>query len=316
MVFPTLTPTLLDKKMQGTSGGAVGYYKNFRIVIDYFEGNDEFTIQINATSSDDPENRELERYWQEKKLTIEKLLLVNVEPYSIVFTVKPGFLATQKTEFLNSFTNEVLDYLNENHYKACCRTCGAIHRPLSCYVTNGESDFMCDTCYQKVIEKLEKEKAETLAKESNFPLGLLGAFIGALLGCMLYVYMYHYQARIKGAIGLLIGILSTKGYKKLGKNLDVKGAIACIILFIVMIFASHYVSTALSYTDMYAGTYSFSYICTNLFSILQENGRYDTFFRHLLGVYIMCGLSSFGTLFGALFDSTGTYTSYKVNLKR
>lgn len=316
MVFPTLIPTILDKKLQGTSGGAVGFFRGYPIVIDYFDQNDEFTIEINVTSLDDPENRELEHYWQDKKLNIPKLLLINIEPYSIVFTIKPGLLATHKTEFINSFTNEVIDYLIENNYKSCCKTCGAIYRPISCYVTNGESDFICESCYEKVIEKLEKEKAETLAKKSNFPLGLLGAFIGALLGCILYVYMYHFQARIKGAIGLVIGILSIKGYKTLGKNLDVKGAISCIILFIVMIFASHYISTALSYNDLYEDTYSFSYICTNLFSILKEHERYDTFFRHLSGVYVMCGMSSFGPLVGALFDSTGTYTSYKVNIKK
>lgn len=131
---------------------------------------------------------------------------------------------------------------------------------------------------------------------------------------MLYVYLYHYQARIKGAVGLVIGLLSIKGYKKLGKKLDFKGALACIFLFVSMIFIAHYVSIALSYNDMYSGAYSFSYICANLFSLLKENEQYNTFFRHLSGVYLMCGLSSFGTLFNALFDSTGTYTSRKIDL--
>ena len=316
MVFPTLTPKLCNNKLKGTSGGAAGYYRDFPIVIDYFQPNDEFTLQINISSKYDPDNSELERYWQAKKLTSNVITLVTVTPYSIILTLSAGFLAVEKEYYINFYCDKLIDYLIENNYTPCCEACGIAHLPLSCYVINDKTAFMCGNCYQKKVDTLEKEKEEILAHKSNFPLGLLGAFIGALLGCMLYVYMYHFQARIKGAVGLLIGILSIKGYKKLGKNLDVKGAIACIILFIVMIYASHYISTALSYIDIYAGTYSFSYICANLFSILQEHGRYNTFFRHLLGVYIMCGMSSFGTLFGALFDSTGTYTSYKVDIKK
>jgi len=67
MIFPTLTPKLCNNKLKGTSGGAAGYYRDFPIVIDYFQPNDEFTLQINISSKYDPDNSELERYWQAKK---------------------------------------------------------------------------------------------------------------------------------------------------------------------------------------------------------------------------------------------------------
>lgn len=179
MVIPTLRVTLLDKNLKGTSGGAAGYYKGFPIVIDYFDTNDEFTIQINATSSNDPLNKQLEAYWQQQKLSIPELLLVTVEPHSFVFTVKTGIWANVKTEFLNSFIDKIMNYLIQNGYEPCCKTCGSTLKPISCYVTNGKTDFMCNDCHQELVASLEKKKSDFLAEKANFPLGFLGAFIGA-----------------------------------------------------------------------------------------------------------------------------------------
>lgn len=80
---------------------------------------------------------------------------------------------------------------------------------------------------------------------SNMVLGLVGALIGALIGAALWIVIYQlgYLAGIAGAA--IIGF-SIKGYAILGKNIDIKGLICCVVLSIATIYFSHRVAFTIS----------------------------------------------------------------------
>ncbi len=81
---------------------------------------------------------------------------------------------------------------------------------------------------------------------SNLVLGIVGAVIGALIGAALWIGIYQlgYVAGIAGAA--IIGF-SIKGYDLLGKRIDTKGVIICVVLSIATIYLSHRAAFSISY---------------------------------------------------------------------
>ncbi|MCH5268045.1 MAG: hypothetical protein J1E62_06850 [Lachnospiraceae bacterium] len=81
---------------------------------------------------------------------------------------------------------------------------------------------------------------------SNLLLGLVGAIIGALLGSIIWIIIYQlgYLAGVAGAA--IIGF-SLKGYSMLGKGLDLKGLIVCVVLSIFTVWFAHRISWTIVY---------------------------------------------------------------------
>lgn len=80
-------------------------------------------------------------------------------------------------------------------------------------------------------------------------LGTLGAFVGALIGtiCIVILGQFGYIASI---CGVVMGFCAMGGYQLLGKKMSKKGIIITIVIMLVMVYVSNWISYALAVADV------------------------------------------------------------------
>lgn len=135
--------------------------------------------------------------------------------------------------------------------------------------------------------------------KSNLAAGIVGAFFGALIGCVLWIIIWK-LGYIAGIAGFVIGVCALKGYELLGKTLDIKGAIATLIIMIVAIFFANKLAWSM---DAYAALkdygWTFFDIFQNLDYILEESELTSSYITDLIIGYVLTALSSFKLIIGA-----------------
>ncbi|MEY8352077.1 hypothetical protein AALB39_01845 [Lachnospiraceae bacterium 54-53] len=114
--------------------------------------------------------------------------------------------------------------------------------------------------------------------------GIVGALLGSLVGAGLWVLI--------GQIGFIAGIagfvmlkLALSGYQKLGKGLDKKGAVICLIITAGMILGANFldyaVSMARAYFQYEASFETLFYVFSSFGSLMSEMDMWQGFFLDL-----------------------------------
>jgi|GEM_PF-4052107 len=134
-------------------------------------------------------------------------------------------------------------------------------------------------------------------KKINFPLGLIGAIIGVLLGGVIW-FAIAKLGYIAGLAGFLIVFLSIEGFKRLGKGIDTKALIICIILSFIMIFLAQWTYYVVDTKEVYSEwgiTLTFQETNDLIIEVLKDNSEIRTdFIKDLAigyGLSILCSFS-------------------------
>ena len=123
---------------------------------------------------------------------------------------------------------------------------------------------------------------KSVRTKSNFIPGLVGAFLGSLIGVALWVGIYH-LGYIAGIAGAVMIVCSFAGYEKLGKGLDVKGIITCVVMSILMLYVAGRISVSLElYLELkdYIGGTFFDYY-RGMFDLLASVDEVGSFWGDL-----------------------------------
>lgn len=135
--------------------------------------------------------------------------------------------------------------------------------------------------------------------KSNLAAGIVGAFLGALIGCVLWIIIWK-LGYIAGIAGFVIGVCALKGYEMLGKSLDIKGAIATVIIMIAMIFFANKLAWSIdAYEALKDYGWTFFDIFRELDYILEESELTSAYTKDLIIGYFLTALSSFKLIIGA-----------------
>ncbi|MDO4166401.1 MAG: hypothetical protein Q4D32_03245 [Eubacteriales bacterium] len=133
---------------------------------------------------------------------------------------------------------------------------------------------------------------------SNVITGTVGALLGSLVGVALWVLIYQlgYLAGIAGAVMIVCAMF---GYEKLGKSLDTKGVVICVILSIVMIFLAQQLAMTLAVVQAFKNQdvdVSFGFMFRNLFKHLEYLDLMSVFVRDLAVGYVLFFIASISTI--------------------
>lgn len=146
-------------------------------------------------------------------------------------------------------------------------------------------------------EPVQSQPQENI--KSNLAAGLVGAFLGSLIGCALWILIWR-MGYIAGIAGFVIGVCALKGYEKLGKTLDIKGAIVTVILMIVMIFLANKLAWSWdAYDALKDYGWTFFDVFRNLDYIMEESAITSYYYKDLVIGYFLTALSSFKLIIGA-----------------
>lgn len=139
-------------------------------------------------------------------------------------------------------------------------------------------------------------------QKSNFIAGLVGAFLGSLIGCVLWVIIYR-LGYIAGIAGAITAICAMKGYELLGKKLDVKGVISCVVIMILMIFFANKLAWSWEIYDVFTTEYGYEITFFDAFlsadEIIKASELTSSYYKDLIIGYGLTALASFGNIVNA-----------------
>ena len=120
-------------------------------------------------------------------------------------------------------------------------------------------------------------------ESSNLLLGLIGAVIGAIPGCILWIVI-GYIGFVAGIAGYAIMFGAMFCYEKLGKTLDKKGIIICIIVTLISILFANVLGYAIEiykYAAEEGMEPSFFLVLINTPMMIKEAGMLGGFLLNL-----------------------------------
>lgn len=199
--------------------------------------------------------------------------------------------------------NTLVQEASLNSLSTCCPICGE-NVEISPFVINGHFTACCDNC--KLLIKIEiVEKQESIKNtKSNVIAGTVGAILGSLIGVALWIIV-GLAGYIAAICGLVLAICTIKGYQLFGGKLDKKGMTITIVITILMIFVSQYLSLVF---DIYN-----SYKTGTIFDAIKLAPKVLTIPKISKDFYYNLGLGYFFTLIASvsLFKNSYKQANYK-----
>ena len=249
---------------------------------------------------------------------LQQLMSVSPDLITAVNADRFGFTVTYKAGTMNALTantgalaDRITGFLRESGYRPCCENCGLPREDLSCWEVNGKPFIFCETCASGVGQSLQEEQVRKESVNSNLALGLIGAFLGAMAGSLGWILLNR-LGFIAGIAGYFIAFLAFKGYEKLGKSLDKKGAITCLLVTVVTIYLANKLCWSWdAYSALKDYGYSFGQCFGELGYILKQSDLMGSYILDLVIGLALTALSSFRA-FASVFNSvTGKYSIVK-----
>lgn len=300
--------------MSRTPYMACGMYKGYYVSVHMNQG---FLIRINYKLAG---NMDLNSFknraygvLNELRVSEKKVSQTNVADYVIEVKLMPANLAKNTISMIDSVTNHLIGFLQTEGAGTGCQLCGAEY-DVSSYDVNGAPHFLCSTCARQSINQMEAERQSKLSVDSNLPLGIIGALIGSLLGAALWVFIYQ-GGYIAGLAGLAIFGGAMKGYSILGKNVDRKGVVVCVIITIIMIFLANEFSIRLA---VYLAAkeqhmhMSFEEINRKWSRFMRDDDFKFAYIKDLGMGYFLAALGLIGTVKQSFRNASGSYTMKKM----
>ena len=142
-------------------------------------------------------------------------------------------------------------------------------------------------------DEIPEVQEEVVVKE-KVVLGIFGALIGSIIGavCIVLLGQLGYIASI---CGVVMGFCAIKGYRLLAGKLSVKGIVISIVLMIVMVYLSNWVSYALAVAEVYEVDFFTAFI--NVHYLVGEGAitAFD-YFKEVGMLYIFTALGAVPTV--------------------
>lgn len=133
---------------------------------------------------------------------------------------------------------------------------------------------------------------QTPVKENVF-LGAVGALAGTLIGvvCIVITGQLGY---VSALCGVVMGVCALRGYQMLGKAMSKKGIIITLIIMIIMIYVSNWLTYAITVADVYNVDILTAFQATPEIISLEEVA--SSFYKDLAMLYLFTALGAFSTI--------------------
>ena len=129
-------------------------------------------------------------------------------------------------------------------------------------------------------------------KENVF-LGAVGALAGTLIGviCIVITGQLGY---VSALCGVVMGVCALRGYQMLGKTVSKKGIIITLIIMIVMIYVSNWITYAIAVSDVYDVDFFTAFQATP--EIIRVGDVASAYYKDLAMLYLFTALGAFSTI--------------------
>lgn len=302
------TQLILDNRLTDNNLYMNGIIEGYPVIL--FKDVNLFAVKINCTKEDDPGNGALGRFIEGELSQLPQYQ--NYRSYAHHVEIRLNIKkAKDAPEIINTVVTTVINHLQAEGYSGCCEESGNTEEPLECYDINNTYHYLCQASADSVYQSLVARQQNIVSQKSDFLPGIVGAIIGATAGVAVWVVLSK-LGFISALAGWVMGVCALMGYEKLGKHLDAKGVIGCIVVIVVMVFVANYVSWALA---AYDGLKSYGWTLGECFEglsyILEQTDLTGSYIRDLLLGYGLTALGTGGRLIAAMNEAKGKFSFKK-----
>lgn len=240
-----------------------------------------YNINVSASKAEDSGNAALGEYLHKTLGSDKRVADYEIFPNRINVDIRK---AKKPQEAINAVMDPILDYLKANGYKSGCGECADSVAGL--WQVKEEAMYLCPKCAKNLKKQTRTERLQNPRKHSKLLPGLLGALLGALIGAGCWVLLFRTgHTDGCGLAGLVMGLLAVLGYRILGKKLDVKGILCCIVVLAVTVYFANRLTWCIEGYLGLSGEYGWSFgdVYRDLRTILEGA-------EVLKGYYIQCAL--------------------------
>ena len=310
MFSKKLCSQLLDGNMTDHTKYVSGQCRGFYVTITATQ-NGLYVFQISAHSERDPGNAALGSFVESRRAITTQIQSVTVSANSITVVCSRTFLIKKVPAYLNEAIMPVIEYLVINGYASGCMQCGMTVSLDDCYNINDSYYFLCSHCAQQVEGELIEKKQEIRSNKSNLITGLVGAVLGALIGCAVYFFAWQ-LGYVVAIAGLITAVCAFKGYEMLGKALDIKGVLICIVVLLFAVYFANRLAWAYDAYSELKEYLSFSDCFRHIKDLIEAAELTDRYIMDLVISYVMTVLGSIGSVINAFKASSGSYKVKKM----
>ena len=139
-------------------------------------------------------------------------------------------------------------FLGQNGWQPSCENCSS--PALGFAEVSGVARCLCEPCTAQIESALEQNRQEKVRRKGNFFTGLIGAILGALIGAVLWVIVAQI-GYIAAVIGLVMGVLTIKGFELLGGRINIASIITCCVVVGIVLMLANGVSLGLEIYSVY-----------------------------------------------------------------
>lgn len=222
-------------------GVLYGQRDGYQILVYPAPGKDPYQLRVSVSAV--PGSSPLNQSQKIEFIRDNPVVSLNQEGNAVVMGLISEKNPDQLGSNLNRALTAMLSFLRTGGWQPCCDACGRTDT-TSPYVLADSFLQLCPTCAAVANQNSSAENQRQLDKKENFPAGLLGAFLGSLLG-VLAIILFSRLNLIAAISGSIMAACALKGYELLGGKMTKRGAVACLVIMIVMTFLGDLVDWAI-----------------------------------------------------------------------
>lgn len=182
----------------------------------------------------------------------------------------------------------LIAFLKNSGYVNCCQASGKIGETTVCYI-NQAYLLLCDEVYSQNAQTINMNQEFKAQKKENVLAGAAGALIGALIGgaSIVLISQLGYVAAISG---VLMGILTVKGYELMGGKLSSKGIIISVVMMLIVPCLADMVDWAIIIAREFEVDFFLAF--QNVIPVLEENNMMGDYAGNLAKLYLYTAIGA------------------------
>lgn len=202
-------------------------------------------------------------------------------------------------------------FLGQNGWQPSCENCSS--PALGFAEVSGVARCLCEPCTAQIESALEQNRQEKVRRKGNFFTGLIGAILGALIGAVLWVVVAQI-GYIAAVIGLVMGVLTIKGFELLGGRINIASIITCCVVVGIVLMLANGVSLGLEIYSVYKSEAVSVFDCiATVPDFLAYSEIASTFWGNTAIGLLLTYVALIPTAIGIYRNKAGTYSLRRIS---
>ncbi len=231
-----------------------------------------------------------------------------VSGYKVTFVLKTAIGPSAVAAKVALAIDTVIRFLSSNGYIPCCEESGE-QDEVAPYIVSGQPKILSSNTFLNMAKVVSDKDFEISKKHENIFAGFAGALIGSVIASIGIIIIAQLgYVSIFG--GILMGILTIKGYELLAGKLSIKGIVVSAIIMIAMVYLSNQLDWAITIMNEFKVSIGEAFTSVNY--VVEVAELKSTYYGNLGLLYLFTLAGSVPMMISAFKQNKVKNTAHKM----